>query len=359
MKQPALIGVLRTKLMSAFKKESAMNKIMLITVLILCVVIGGYAQNITKVGTTAGQFLKVDIGPRAIGMGGAFVATADDITGLYWNPAGIARNYSAEAVFNHVNWFADINLDYAAASVYINGLGSLGAFVNVLSMDDMTVRTVEMPEGTGEIFTYSGLALGLSYARELTDNFSIGFNVKYVRESIWNSTAQGFAIDVGTLYRIPILNEFRLASSISNFGSKMRLEGRDLRSTLVVGSIDGNLVNTDVTLDSYDLPLMFRVGIATDVLKADDMRLTVGVDAIHPNDHTEYLNTGVECAWNEMLFIRGGYKALFESEGEQQYTLGAGINYDLGGVMKVRIDYAYEKFGRLKDVQYLSLGVKF
>ena len=51
----------------------------------------GFAQT-TKIGTTAAQALKYNVGPRAIGMGGAFTAIADDITAVYWNPSGTCKH---------------------------------------------------------------------------------------------------------------------------------------------------------------------------------------------------------------------------------------------------------------------------
>ena len=246
-------------------------------------------------------------------MGGAFAATADDITAIYWNPGGLASMYSSEVAFNHVRWLADVNYDFAAFATYLPDLGTIGAFVSVESMDDMLVRTTAQPEGTGELFTAGAMAIGISYARNLTDQFSIGFNAKYVREHLWNMSATGVAIDLGTIYRIPILNEFRLAASISNFGTKMKLEGRDNLKIAQVGGGEGNLINTDIQLDAFDLPLIFRVGVAADVVKDGEHRLTAALDAVHPNDNTEYLNTGVEYAWNEIVFLRGGWKSLFET----------------------------------------------
>jgi len=318
-----------------------------------------HSQDLTKTGTTAAQFLKIGVGPRAIGMGGAFAATADDITSLYWNPAGLANNFSNEAFFNHVEWFLDVNFDYAAFSSHIPGLGTIAAFANVLSMEDMIVRTTDRPEGTGEFFSSGAMSLGLSYARFLTDNFSIGFNVKYVREHIWNESAAGFALDIGTMYKIPILNEFRLAASVSNFGTKMKLHGRDIIQVTQVGAGEGNTINTDIQLDEFDLPLLFRVGVATDIVKSDNSRLTLAVDAVHPNDNTEAINTGFEYAWNNLIYLRAGYKSLFERDTEQGMTAGIGVNYRVVGSLRIMMDYAYQEFGRLTNVHYLSMGIKF
>jgi opacity protein-like surface antigen len=316
-------------------------------------------QNLTKTGTSAAPFLKIGVGSRAVGMGGAFTATADDITAIYWNPGGLANLYSQEATFNHVRWIADVNYDFAAFATYLPDFGTLGTFVSVLSMDEMLVRTTDQPEGTGEYFTAGSMAIGISYARNLTDQFSIGGNVKYLREYLWNMSATGMAIDIGTIYRIPVLNEFRLAASISNFGTKMKLEGRDNLKILQVGGGEANLINTDVQLESFDLPLTFRVGVAADVVKIDEHRVTTALDAVHPNDNTEYLNAGAEYAWNEMVFLRGGWKSLFERDTEQGLTAGIGLHYRIVGEFKIKVDYAYQDWGRLKNVHYLTFGVKF
>lgn len=312
-----------------------------------------------KTGTTAAQVLKINVGPRAIGMCGAFTAVANDITSLYWNPSGTASIEANEAFFNHSSLYLDIKHDYAAIASNLSGFGTVGAFVSVLSVGDMPVRTVEKPDGTGEYFNYGAIIFGLNYSRFLTENFSIGFNAKYISESIWHMSATGFAVDVGTLYKIPVLNELRIAASISNFGTKMQMEGRDVTQNFPAGAGGGNLINANLELDKFDLPLMFRFGLSADVIKDQSTRLTTSVDAIHPNDHTEYINSGLEYAWNETVFLRVGYNSLFERDSEKGLTAGIGVNYRIVDLVKVKLDYAYQDFGRLSEVHYFSLGITF
>ncbi len=335
------------------------TKILLVIIFASLLALPAKGQNLVKTATTAAQFLKVGVSPRAVAMGGALTATPDDVSSIYWNPAGIAYNNSRSAYFNHVDWIADIDLDFAGVTSYVPGIGTIGAFVSVLSMDEMLVRTVEEPQGTGEYFSTGSIALGISYARFLTDNFSIGFNAKYINEYIWHESATGFAIDIGTMYKINVLNELRIAASISNFGSKMKMDGRDIITLKEVGGQNGNLINTDLEMEEFEMPLIFRIGVASDVIKEEQNRLTVAIDAIHPNDHYEYLNAGMEYCWNKMLFVRAGYKSLFEQDTEQGLTLGAGINYRLVSSINVQIDYAYQDFGRLTEVHYFGMGVKF
>lgn len=328
----------------------------LITSLLLCLTIN--AQTL-KTGTTAAQILKFNVGPRAIGMGGAFTSVSNDILSTYWNPAGTSSIYSNEVFFNHTDLYLDIKHDYSAFATNLSDLGTVGLFVSVLSMDEMEVRTIEQPEGTGEFFDAGALVIGINYSRFLTENFSIGFNFKYINESIWHMRANAFAIDVGTLYKIPVLNEFRIAASISNFGTKMRLEGRDITRTIASGSNGRDILNTNLELDYFDLPLLFRFAISADFLKNESSRLTAAIDAVHPNDHSEYINAGFEYSWNEVIFLRVGHNSLFETYSEKGLTLGFGLNYRLIDAIKIKLDYAFQDFGRLNNVHYFSIGVTF
>ncbi|HOP50711.1 MAG TPA: PorV/PorQ family protein [Ignavibacteriales bacterium] len=336
-----------------------MKNIKLLIVLIFIQNLIFAAGSISKSGTTASNFLKIGIGPRAIGMGGAFTSVANDVNALYWNPAGIAMLSDKQIEFSHVNWIADIKSDYFGVSVPIGQLGSVGAFVNALTMDEMMVRTVEKPEGTGEYFEVNSYAVGIHYSRMLTENFSIGFNAKYIRDKIWHMTSDGFALDVGVLYKIDILNEFRIASSISNYGTKMKMEGRDNLLLYQVGPGDPNLIRTNIELDKWDLPLIFRFGLSADVIKSQEHLLTLAIDAIHPNDNSESLNLGAEYTYDNLVAFRIGYKNLFLDEGEEGLTFGIGVKYPVSDNLFLNLNYAYEDFGIFKNVQYFSLGLNF
>jgi hypothetical protein len=320
-------------------------------------------RDVSKVGTTAASFLGIPVGARAIGMGGAFVGTSDDVTSLYWNPAGIARLTHREALFNHMSWIADMNFDYAGAAVPLGDFGTLGLSFNSLTMDDMLVRTVERPEGTGEKFSAGSFAVGLHYAKNLSDRFAIGFSAKYVSERIRNMQAQAFAVDVGTLFTTNFLNGLRIGAAISNFGTDMKLVGRDTRTfhpidQTKLGSNDR--IPQNIELDSWHLPLNFQFGIATDILKSEDNLLTIAIDAVHPSDNYESLNIGAEYGFRNIFFVRGGYQSLFLTDGEGGLSLGAGVLADLfGGNVKARVDYAYMDFGRLKSVNVLAISVLF
>jgi len=317
-------------------------------------------QAITKVGTTAAQFLKIGAGVRAIGMGGAFVAVANDVTALYWNPAGIATiPGGGEATFNHAEWLAETAYDFAGVTLNAGSFGTLGLSVISFRVPEDEVRTYRFPEGTGERFEVSNIALAFSYGRMLTDRFAIGFTGKYVQESIWNESARGVAIDIGTHYVTPF-NGLRIGAAIANFGTKMQLEGRDLYFNYdplaEPGTVDQ--VPALYRLGRYELPLTLRLGLAYDVINQENMKVTLAGDAVHPNDNSEYVNSGMEINLRNTVYLRGGYKAVFLNNSEQSFTFGGGLRYDAVGT-NLKIDFGYADYGRLDNVQFVSFTVRF
>lgn len=322
---------------------------------------GQFVTDVSKVGTTAASFLEIEVGSRAVGMGGAFVAVADDATAIFWNPAGLARLPRGEVILLHTQWLADLNFDFAAIALPLGGFGTFGASITSLTTEDMMVRTVLEPEGTGEKFSMGDLSVAISYAKSLSDRFSIGFNAKYIRQNIWHMSASSFAIDIGTIFTTQF-NDMKIGMSISNFGAKMRLEGNDTFVNYDVapqqeGSNDR--IPAYLQTDKFALPLLFRVGLAMNVLKIGNNRLTVAADAAHPNDNTEYVNLGMEYVFNNMVSLRFGYKNIFTRDNEEGLTAGAGLKYKLAGTVHLKIDYAYQEFGRLDNAQRFSLGLEF
>ncbi|RPI03601.1 MAG: PorV/PorQ family protein [Calditrichaeota bacterium] len=337
------------------------RSVMLFAVILLVVSLPLSAQNVTKVGTTAAGFLNIDVGARAIGMGGAYVSVSDDAMSMYWNAAGIARIQGAQAVFTHNKWLADIAYNYAGFAMNLGNVGTLGVNAQFMTMDKMERTTIMEPDGTGELFNAGSYAFGLAYGRNLTDRFSIGFNFKYLREEIYHSNASGIAFDIGTLFDTQY-NGLKIGMSITNYGTKMQMSGRDmLIQTDIDPSISGNNhnINANLSTDQFDLPLMFRVGLSMDVLKGiGNSNLILAVDALHPNDDVESVNLGAEYVYGKMFALRGGYKTLFARDSEQGICFGAGFHWNVSG-MKLMIDYAYQDFGVLKEIQMFSVALGF
>ncbi len=319
--------------------------------------------NVSKVATTAAPFLEIPVGGAAVGMGGAFTSIANDASAIYWNVGGISTIDKYDLQVANMDWIGDTRFNFVGLVLPLSDFGTLGFSFTALSMDDMVVRTVEKPDGTGEFFSAGNISFGISYARNLTDRFSLGFTFKYIQEKIWHMTAQSFAMDAGTLFRTDILGGMVIGASISNFGTPMRLEWRDTRFFIRVeenkeGSNDR--IPTNIELDSWDLPLIFRLGLSTNVTKNDIYRFTVTLDAIHPNNDYESLNIGGEFAFMEFFILRGGYNALFLTDGEGGLSLGVGVNSTLLFSDTIfQFDYAYRDFGRLQNIHMFSLEFKF
>jgi Uncharacterised protein family (UPF0164) len=320
----------------------------------------GFSQ-VTKTGTSAAKFLSVGIGPRANAMGGAFTSVVNDASALYWNPAGAANLTKSEAMFTYTSLFKDlnINLDYFALVIPTEDLGSFGVSVTALNYGQMDVTTEYYPEGTGEKFSAASYAFGLSYARNITEWFSAGITVKYITEGIFNSSANGVAFDIGTVFKTPFYG-IKFASIITNYGSKMQMTGEDL---LIRYDSDPTRNGNNETVDAYyktdnfELPLRLQIGISKDFEFLDGQRLTLAVDATHPSDNAEYVNVGGELSiFDDLLSFRGGYKALFLKDNQEGLTLGAGLNYVLG-VFAVGFDYSYQQFEFLSYTH--SFGVHF
>ena len=343
------------------------NSIVLLHIVILTCVSFVMAQetpfvsNVSKRGTTAASFLEIGVGARALAMGSAFVALADDPTTIYWNVAGLGKLAKHGVSFTHNDWIADTKFDFIAASVRLSQKSTLGASLAFFSLGDLEVRTVDEPGGTGQVFNGNDFAFSLAYAMNLTDNFSIGLASKFVKQSIWDMSAHAFAFDVGIHYRLPFKG-FTLGAMMTNFGTDMKIAGDnslilydpDLQSTGNNGRIPA-----DIQTESWSLPLNFQVGLAYTAVNTDLHKIFLAVDALHPNNNYESVNFGGEYVFNDFLAFRGGYKALFLAESEESYTWGLGIKREFLGNVRVSIDFAYADFGRLENSKKFSFLIEF
>jgi hypothetical protein len=322
---------------------------------------GQFVSNVSKKGTTAAPFLSISQGARATAMGSAFVGLADDASSIFWNPSGIAKMNSAGAMFDYTDWFADIKFNYVAVAYPVPGFGSLGLSFTSSSIGEMRVTTIDEPSGTGETFKAADVAISLTYAINLTENFSIGFNPKFIQQTIWKMSASAFAVDLGVQYVTPF-DDMVLAMSISNFGTKMKLEGN---SNLVLHDLNtqstGNNGNIPAYLqtDEWALPLTFRVGVGYKKEIFESHTIQLALDALHPNDNYESINIGFEWTMYDMISLRGGYKSLFLEDSEESFTLGFGVKQYLMGNIGLSFDYAYADFGRLTNIQKFSIGLLF
>jgi hypothetical protein len=317
----------------------------------------GYCGEFSRVGAVGAQFLKIGMGARYVAMGEASVACVNDAYAMYWNPAALAEISSSNLSLTNVDWISDVQLNHASFGKSLGEYSAFGVSITALSMGDMEMTTVELPEGTGEMFTASSYALAVGYARKFTDRFCAGMSGKYIWERISEETASGFAFDFGTLFYTG-LKSLRLGMNISNLGPEMKLEGPELDAYHNPQPNNPNYdnVKAKLTVDPYDLPLTFRFGMAYDLVDSPESKFTVAMEAKHPNDNVQQASFGGEYSWRETFSLRGGYKFNYEEEG---LTLGGGMKINTGKNTELDISYAWADFSRLSSVHRFSLGFEF
>jgi len=320
-----------------------------------------FSSSVSNVGTTAAAFLNIGIGSRANAMGGAFTAVANDATALYWNPAGLSQCEHHELTFNHTDWFLDIYHEFMGA-VILAGQHRFGACIDYVGIPDQKVRTIEEPEGNGNYYNASDLMLGISYAFQFTDQFSMGITGKYIRQAIYNSSGNAGAVDFGALYHPSYFKWLSVGMQIANFGSSLQFTGRD---TEIKVDNDPKYNSNDrlpatLSTDAYPLPLVFRFGLALTPINSRNNRFVTAIDLIHPSNNTESINLGMEYVYHDIISVRSGYHALLERDFETTggLTLGFGLQIYIKDIVVV-LDYAYRDFGILPGVDRYSCSLRF
>ncbi len=329
-----------------------MKKFIISIIILASVVI---AQN-PNLGTAGAQFLEIPVGARATALGGAFVGLSNDVSSVFWNPAGLAKVKSSGAHFSYMRWFDMFDFNAAAAALNIEGVGMFAASIIVFSMDEVEITTENEPNGTGRFYDAQDVAIGLTYSRFLTDRFSVGLTVKYVNQSIWNENADGISFDIGTQYRLDFQN-LTIAMKMSNFGPDLQFDGEDLN---VIFDKEDNLPQNRLTparlvTSTYPLPLNFQVGIAIDIYNSEFIKVKAALDAVHPNDNQERINFGTEFSFFDRIFLRGGYRYNYDDE---NLAFGAGANIPFSSTL-VSFDYAYSYYDILPSVHRISVGLEF
>jgi Uncharacterised protein family (UPF0164) len=294
------------------------------------------AEIFDKVGTFDGQFLKIGVGARGEGMGGAFVAVADDATALYWNAAGIARIDAdkSELSLNHANWPGDLSFDQVGYVFHMKKIpGAFGVHARALSMQPMEETTAYEPYGTGSTFDAGMMAFGFTYARSFTDKFSAGATANLIHEGLAELSQQSMSFDVGTLYDVGNGAHMKIGMAISNIGSEIKFIDRSAR-----------------------IPSIFRVGTSATLFESSDQKLIGSFEFSHPPDNAERLNMGGEYSFHKYLFLRGGYNFNYDSEG---VAGGVGFHFPVSVAGMADMDYSYTDMKDLGGAHRFSVRFQF
>ena len=309
----------------------------------------------SKVGTTIANFLKIGVGPRAVAMGSAFSAVANDASAVYWNPAGIIYVDRSDLFTGYMDWIMDLELHQVSFVRNHNNIGSFGISINTLKMDDIEVTTLSDPEGDGTYAGASDLVVGLTYARKLSAYFSLGVTLKTLYSQIANESAIGQAIDIGTLFT-PGWKDLRIGMSLAHFGTKMNLDGRDLN---IQTDIDP-LINSDAAgegrlkTQSWNLPTTFRLGIAMNIINNNKYTVLWALDGIHATDANESLGTGFELTAGPFA-LRSGLGLGYD---QTRVSIGAGYSHATTTII-FNIDYGVMIIEPFGIIQTVSIGTNF
>ena len=339
---------------------------------IICITIS-FPQNPTRVGTTAANFLEIGFGASGTAMGDAQVSMENDVSSLYWNPAGLARLTRSEVMFVTQPWFAEMNSSFAALGIIVPDLGTIGAGLILMDYGEMEVTTMNMQEGTGEMFSPQDMAFYLTFARNLADWFSFGISGKFISSNIWHMNATAFAFDLGVLIKTDFfsptgdyLNGLNIGMSMFNYGTSLKYDGLDLLNPIDISPDEaGNYrdASGQFRLQEWELPLIFRIGTSIKPIKTDDHELIIAADALHPNNNSESVNLGGQYTITfptfGRVFLRGGYKALFMESSQFGLSLGFGVQTDLLFNSGIKAEYSYRDIGVLGNYNSFGVSVQF
>ncbi len=277
-----------------------------------------------EVGTTALNFLKLGVGVRAIGMGGAFSAVADDASCIYWNPAGLVQLEDNQVEFMHTNYLLGINYEYIVLAQKLDEKSALGVSFGWLDSGDIKRTTINEPGGTGEYFAAKDTVATLGTARKMGENLFLGVGIKFMAENLDDQQAQTWAVDLGSI--INLTPELYLSGGIQNLGGKMTFMEEEER-----------------------LPLNYRVGIA---YKPSSNGFILALDLNQPVDNELCVNIGTEFN-NGPLALRGGYAS-------GPADIGSGFSFGFGlKLLQFGLNYAWVPYGKLGDVHRVSLNINY
>jgi len=306
---------------------------------------------VTKVATSAANWLKLESGARGIGMGGSQTASGIGVSAIPYNPASVTfLNQEQEVYYSKVNYLAGISHNTIAYGRKMTFSDYLGIHLFYLDSGPIGVTTIWEPDGTGEDYHVRNYALRLVYARLLTDRLRIGGCIKYIRENIYTMSMQSFLIDIGSNFNTGLYG-LMLGMSVSNFGPDVQFHGEGLE-VQVPDTIDVEERLLRKT-KKFPVPLMFRLGLKKDIFGAEEdavHRLIFSMDGINPIDYVLYWSIGAEYSWRELAFVRAGTHIGHDTAG---LSLGGGLKWKM-----IAVDYAYVNYGILEETHQFGISLE-
>ncbi|RMG36352.1 MAG: hypothetical protein D6732_08290 [Methanobacteriota archaeon] len=326
-------------------EDIIMKKISILISVIVMIAFGClYAGDVDRVGTTSGVQLLVPVGARSIGLGGASLGTVTGAEAIYWNPGGLAYKGKSEFLVNHMQYIADINMNYLAVSYSNPRIGAFGFHIKSFDFGDIEETTEEHPDGTGVTYSPTFVVTGVTYGRLITDRISAGATFKLIYEGVLQTSASTIAFDLGVQYSFN--DRLRVGVVMKNVGGKLQYDGANLERRFPLPST--SLKRDEgpfrgVSLAS-DIPSIFSFGAAYTANINEENVLTFSAAFSNFNDSSDQLYGGVEYAFKDFFFLRGGYN--YEPQTPDDQIFGASFGFGAKipvGTFEIDIDYAFRQ----------------
>jgi len=313
-------------------KNLAGKKWMIMMVLSLTVLVG--EDDFKRLGKSGFSFLKISPTARAAGMGDAFTAIANDVTTIFFNPAGLTHIQHIDFSFNHTNWIVNSKLLSGAIGFPVGQNSAFGFSVIRFTTEKFEETTIFEPEGTGRYIQVGDIAISGAYALRLTDRLSFGIKGQYIEEFIDKDKAKGMAFDFSTFY-LSGFRDLSIAMVMKNFGPDAKFLTK-----------------------KFKLPLYFNINTAMSIIgkQGAPVQLTVSAESAFATDYRDRYHVGSELWIADMLALRCGYKFYYDTE---DWTVGAGLKLTLGP-RHLMINIAYSNFDEYFDPPLrISIGGSF
>ena len=310
--------------------------IILVALAISGFVISGAAQDFSKVGTVGFVFLEIPVSARYQALGETGISLIDMASeGIFVNPA--LTEYSDNPIAlnaTYARWYVETDHMAAALTYRWPGIGTIGLSVMHFNFGEVTKTRNPTIDDVGSYinlgtYTAGAYAAGLTYARRLTDQFSVGATFKYVREDIDIYSADNFVADIGFVYLMGF-EDLRIGAFLQNFG-----------------------LETVYANEKFRMPQLLKIGLSGELFGnlTRSERLTLLAEMIHPSDANERIHLGMEGVLLNSIFLRAGYKFGYEDE---NYTLGMGLQF-MYAMKKFRLDFSYMSHAYLENTLRYTL----
>lgn len=311
-----------------------------------------YAGNPSKRGTAGAAQLTLPAGARGASLGGAAISSLNGVESIHWNPAGLAGGMGAssvETMFSQMSYIADIDVSFLGIGITAGEIGTLGFTIKSIGFGDIQETTEDFPDGTGNTYSPAFITVGLTYSKQLTDRISVGFTGKLISETIMRTSAAGFAIDAGVIYKVggqSPLAGFSFGVVLKNIGPNMRYNGADLEREVIPPNSDPKALPEFLRFQAqeFELPSTFEMGASYDVPLAEMAKLSFSGAFLNNNFGEDMVRGGAELTLVNMLTLRAGYGTPNENSDAfvfNSMTFGGGVNFDLGGGARFAVDYSY------------------